>query len=262
MRPRSDRPPSEFEVELAQTSIVRVGVGDQCGTGILAGNASFSYSSDEPAGTIEPFALNAFSAESRPPVWGAVECADGSEEEIDVRYLSVELAQPAIGARDASTGLVYFEANTLLFSIEAELNHLPYKTERFASKAVAGAAIGADVSLDEVTLEFHVPCSPTVPGTFQVRLGMESSANPTESPPTIQLNLPDPTVPCGGKSVLDADVRDDDGDLDSTVWSVDGVEIDGAVISLVLEHGSYVEVRAIDARGATTTEGQVFQCGL
>ncbi len=262
VQPRAVRPPSEFEIDFADTSEVRVGVGDRCGTGVLEGKARYSYATEEASGTLEPFALNEFSAESRPPIWGVVECSDGTEQEIDVRYLTVELAQPAMGARDAATGAVYFEANTLLFSIDAELNQVPFRTERFATKALVGSATAGNVSLPEVTLEFHVPCSPTVMGTFDVRLGLTSELKVAESPPTIDIRLPEATVPCSTPTLLDADVRDTDGDLADTLWIVDGVQIDPSTSSIVIENGSYVEVRATDERGAATTEGELFQCGM
>ncbi len=99
-------------------------------------------------------------------------------------------------------------------------------------------------------------------GTFDVSLGLTSDSKVAESPPTVDIRLPEATVPCATPTLLDADVRDTDGDLADTLWIVDGVQIDPSTMSIVIEDGSYVEVRATDGRGATTTEGEFFQCGM
>ncbi len=70
------------------------------------------------------------------------------------------------------------------------------------------------------------------------------------------------TVPCDGSTtVLSSNTWDDDGDLDTVEWFIDGVKMNSSVTSIPFTTAHELAVVATDARGAVTTATKDIQCG-
>ena len=216
----------------------------------FSGEASYSFCADDGAAHC-PFYLGGLQvAADVAQTTVDLTCLDGTSQSVSLGQLGLELSQPAFGVSYRGDK-VSFGPGALVSNMDIELDGASYRLRRPNARTVEWSTSASGLERSYIELAVRVPCNSSI-ATLSLALALEQE-QVAASAPLAEITMPT-TVACGASATLSGTFSDQDGDLESVRWYVDGVRIAAATTSITISEGHEVRAVAIDTRGAATTD--------
>lgn len=226
----------------------------------MEGTVGYSECADGNDQTSCPFYLGSLELELTEPLTLALVC-DSVPQTYELEELHIRLAQPAFGIAEQETAWRAFPPSSLAFEADGILNEIPFWSRQFNQEPVYASASAGSIelsgSVDGAWVRLELPCGGGVADAL-VWLDFEEVGR-VGGPPEVTIDVP-ASVSCPDEIDLDYSMTDQEQDIESVRWLVDGVLMheDVEAIDFTASHKLTVVVR--DSRGATTTSTKVVSC--
>jgi hypothetical protein len=264
--------PAEYAVGVGQEYVVEIDSnesklevtdGETVSSVVLYGDVGFSRCRDGNDTEPCPFYLGSLTAKSIGSIKIPVTCPNQQVIHRTLYWLTVNLAQPAMGIAQEGTDLVGFPAGALVFDANFTLGGGVEMDVRGVTQVdVVGTAGDSAFEFGEIKVTGMMPAcwgqdDIPVEGTFEIVLDLIGGIE--ASPPEIEIDIP-ATVSCPSNVDLDAIASDPDDDLDTVRWWIDDVLMSASTTSVTFTQGHTVRAVAYDERGAATTATKTITC--
>lgn len=225
----------------------------------ITGTIGYSLCAGGNASAACPFYLGSLEFELDEELVLPMQCG-GQTETHTLSSLSVRLEQPAFGISQEGTAWHAFPPGSIVLDAEGVIDGLPVHVRRPNGEPLylrAGEGWTLLQGADGAWLEFTVPCGEETADVL-VWWGYTGVSVPDRRP---SATITTPTsVPCPSTVDLTCSASDDDDDLDSARWFVDGVLLPHGVTSLPFTTGHHLRLVVRDERGATHTAERTVVC--
>jgi hypothetical protein len=264
--------PADFPLGVGQEVVVAIDSnesklevtdGETVSSVVLYGDVGFSRCRDGNDTAPCPFYLGSLTAKSIGSIKIPVTCPNEQVIHRTLYWLTVNLAQPAMGIAQEGTDLVGFPAGALVFDANFTLGGGTEMDVRGTTQVdVVGTAGDTAFEFGEIKVTGMMPAcwgqdDIPVEGTFEIVLDLAGGIE--ASPPEIEIDIP-ATVSCPSNVDLDAIASDPDDDLDTVRWWIDDVLMSASTTSVTFTQGHTVRAVAYDERGAATTATKTITC--
>lgn len=206
-----------------------------------------------------PFYLGSLELELVEPLTLALECGGPPEVHV-IDELSVRLVQPAMGIAEEGTDRRGFPSGALALEADGVVDTEPFHAlgpARRDFEFVAADGWAQMQGIGGAYVELSMPCGEGVVDVV-AWLGFSAVGWPGERPSvTIEV---DDEVTCPSTVMLEKTAADQENDIASVRWRVDGVLLDGAVTEIPFTEAHDLTAIVRDERGATYTKSKAVTC--
>ena len=206
-----------------------------------------------------PFYLGSLELTLDEPLTISLECGGPPEVHV-LEELSVRLVQPALGIAEEDTDWRAFPSGALVLAAEGVVDSQPFSALGPARRDFQLVAADGWVQMQGLGgsyVELTIPCGEDTADVV-AWLGFSADGWPGE-PPDITIDVPS-EVECPSTVELEKTASDQENDIVSVRWRVDGVLLDEAVTEIPFTQAHELTAIVRDSRGATTTAVKQVGC--
>jgi len=225
----------------------------------LAGTIGYSECAEGNDDGPCPFYLGSLELELLEPLTLALECGESPEVHV-LDELTLRLVQPAFGIAEEDTDWRGFPAGALVFEAEGIVDQEPFRVVGPADREFEFIAADGWVQLQGLGgsyLELTAPCGEESVDVV-AWIGFSATAWPGE-PPVITIDVPS-EVECPSTVELAKTATDQESDIASVRWRVDGVLLSEETTSIPFTTAHELTAIVRDERGATRTAEKSITC--